>query len=84
MQQSKFGAARPKGYIKRLRRSGEGRTDSKSLQMGDSWPRAHKQLNYQQAQAKLSNRATDPKKNNLNRGNNKLKNNLKLIKNKEK
>ena len=35
--------------------------------MGGSWPRAHKQLNYQQAQAKLSNRATDPVKNNLNK-----------------
>ena len=56
----------------------EGRTDSKSLQMGGSWLRAHKQLNYQQAQAKLSNRATDPKKNNLNRGNNKLKNKSKI------
>ena len=45
--------------------------------MGGSWPRAHKQHNYQQAQAKLPNRATDPKKNILNRGNNKLKNNSK-------
>ena len=30
--------------------------------MGDNWPRAHKQIKYYQAQAKLSHRAVDTMK----------------------
>ena len=29
--------------------------------MGDNWPRAHKQIKYYQAQAKLSHRTIDPR-----------------------